>query len=137
MIFTPSLGVLKERHEELFNPALPAKKVDAIKGLSIGAVAKMYMRFETPFWLNGWGGIHVLWTDKFLQKLNSENDWLGSVMAFLAVDGQPSTLCAWIAGDKVRQVEQIDEKLVAKELLELLRSMVPDWVVPEPVQILR
>lgn len=31
VIFTPSLGVLKEQYAKLFKPALPESKIDAIK----------------------------------------------------------------------------------------------------------
>lgn len=138
VIFTGSLGVLKEQHSQLFNPSLTGKKLDAINGLSMGAVGKVYFRFETPFWPAGWGGVHVLWTDALLEKLTTpENAWLGSVMGFLAVDGQESTLSAWLAGSAVKQVEELDEAFVVTELIELLRALVPHMNVTEPVEVKR
>lgn len=137
VIFTPSLGVLKEQHEKLFVPPLTGKRVDAINGLSMGAVAKVYFRFAEPFWPEGWGGVHILWTDALLQKLNKDNDWLGNVMGFLAVDGQPKTLSAWLAGSPVKYVEGLNEQFIVAELIGLLKALVPHLNVTEPVEVKR
>lgn len=137
VIFTASLGVLKEQHSALFDPQLPASRIRAIDGLSMGTVGKVYFRFEEAFWPEGWGGVHVLWTDELLQKLNANNRWLGSVMGFLAVDGQSRTLSAWLAGAPVKHVEALDEQFVVVELIELLKALVPHMNVTEPVQVKR
>lgn len=138
VIFTASLGVLKEQHSSLFEPALPTRRVQAIDGLSMGTVGKVYFRFAQAFWPDGWGGVHILWTDELLQKrLNANNQWLGSVMGFLAVDGQPDTLSAWLAGGAVKNVETLNEQFVVAELIELLKALVPHMNVTEPVQVKR
>ena len=137
VIFTASLGVLKEQHERLFVPQLSGKRVDAIRGLSMGAVGKVYFLFQEAFWPSGWGGVHVLWTDELLGRLSDKNRWLGNVMGFLAVDGQPNMLCTWMAGAAVKHVELLDENFVASELIELLRALVPHMDVPQPVEVKR
>lgn len=137
VIFTPSLGVLKEQHQRLFEPQLSGKRVDAINGLSMGAVGKVYFRFDEAFWPSGWGGVHILWTDELLQKLNPDNAWLGNVMGFLAVDGQPNTLSAWLAGAPVKHVEELEEQFVVEELIKLLKSLVPHMNVTKPVEVKR
>lgn len=56
VIVTVSLGVLKEQYETLFDPPLPQFKRDAIEGLSIGSVGKIFLEFEEPFWPQDWPG---------------------------------------------------------------------------------
>lgn len=137
VIFTASLGVLKEKHSSLFTPALSGKRVDAINGLSMGTVGKVYMRFDQAFWPSGWGGVHILWTKDTVDELNENNRWLSNVMGFLTVDGQPNTLSAWLAGVPAKEVEQLDEAFVVSELLALLRKLVPQMEVKDPVETKR
>lgn len=44
VIMTPSLGVLKEQHETLFNPPLPASKVKNIKVLPLSRTMSRNIR---------------------------------------------------------------------------------------------
>ena len=48
VIFTGSLGVLKERGEFLFSPPLPPEKMAAVSGLHIGVVDKVFLEFPLP-----------------------------------------------------------------------------------------
>ncbi|BDA43980.1 Peroxisomal N(1)-acetyl-spermine/spermidine oxidase [Coccomyxa sp. Obi] len=45
-VVTVSLGVLKESHGRLFEPALPPEKLRAMKGVSIGTVDKIFADFS-------------------------------------------------------------------------------------------
>jgi spermine oxidase len=47
VIFTASLGVLKQRHQEMFIPNLPERKVQAINNLKIGVVDKIIIDFSS------------------------------------------------------------------------------------------
>ncbi len=77
VIVTVSLGVLKERHLQMFNPSLPSKKVAAIEGLVLGTVDKIYLEFEKPFWEKGWEGFSLLWNESELSKIRQmEHNWL-------------------------------------------------------------
>lgn len=50
VIFTPSAGVLKAKHKELFKPNLPADKIDAIEKIGYDAVMKMALQYEKRWW---------------------------------------------------------------------------------------
>lgn len=50
VIFTGSLGVLKDRHATIFTPELPERKIKAIESLGFGAIGKIYLEFKEPFW---------------------------------------------------------------------------------------
>lgn len=56
VILTVSLGVLKANHKNLFNPNLPALKQNAIEGLEIGTINKIFLEYEEPFWPSDWEG---------------------------------------------------------------------------------
>ncbi len=45
-IITTSLGVLKQRHEKMFSPKLPERKIQAINNLKIGVVDKIIVDFS-------------------------------------------------------------------------------------------
>lgn len=45
----------------MFEPNLPAKKVNAINGLAFETVNKIYLEFDEKFWPNDWLGFSVLW----------------------------------------------------------------------------
>lgn len=64
VIFTPSLGVLKEKHGQLFEPQLPIQKQHAIEKLGIGAVMKIMLRFDKPWWPDTFKGASFVWSSE-------------------------------------------------------------------------
>lgn len=50
LIFTPSLGVLKNTHRNMFSPHLPEEKVNAINKLGMGAISKICIQFPERWW---------------------------------------------------------------------------------------
>lgn len=50
VLITPSLGYLKEKHEELFAPELPLDKREALSELGFGIAEKIILLFDDPFW---------------------------------------------------------------------------------------
>lgn len=80
VVFTPSLGVLKARHEGLFTPRLPDWKVNAIEHMGWGTLEKFYLEFEVPFWPQNsadWVMFKILWTaeDEAL-AVSTGREWL-------------------------------------------------------------
>lgn len=63
VIFTPSIGVLKERAEEMFIPRLPENKMKAIKDIGFGAVMKVIMHFPQIWWGN-LTGFNLFWSEE-------------------------------------------------------------------------
>lgn len=63
VIVTVSLGVLKEKHKELFQPELPLYKQHTIKGLSIGKINKIFLRFPSRWWSNDCFGFCFIWDE--------------------------------------------------------------------------
>nr|CAD7460524.1 unnamed protein product [Timema tahoe] len=71
VIITTSLGVLKERVHSMFHPALPHLKITAIKGLGIGVVDKIFLKFPHRWWPKEGLSLNFLWTEKDTHSFNS------------------------------------------------------------------
>lgn len=76
VIVTVSLGVLEASHLKLFTPQLPMEKQQAIENISFGAVGKIFLTFDEPFWSEDWVGFSLLWSEDDLRKIEgTENSW--------------------------------------------------------------
>ncbi|XP_078033301.1 uncharacterized protein LOC144468047 isoform X2 [Augochlora pura] len=126
VIFTPSLGVLKEKHATMFTPNLPESKQQAIKGLNIGTVNKIFLEFPHRWWPEDCAGFCLIWSkeDKkeFLESHGQGYEWLCDVFAFVAVDYQPRILSTWIFGKYARHMEMLSDEEVSEGLRLLLKT---------------
>lgn len=134
VIWTGSLGVLRQRHTSLFTPALPERKANAIEAHKLGTVAKLYVEFEEAFWPAGWRGFSTLWRPQEVEQLRADGaaDWLRSVCGFFPVDYHPNMLCGWVTGEAARQMSGLPEAEVRASVLRILRMFLPALTVPEP-----
>ncbi|KAG5671914.1 hypothetical protein PVAND_002083 [Polypedilum vanderplanki] len=115
VIFTGSLGVLKKFHSILFIPNLPQDKITAIEKNAFGAIAKVFLHFEQPFWPNeDFISYSFLWNDAQRDEAKANGrEWLFGVAAFFIVDQYPNLLEGFIGGEKVKDFENTnDEKLI-------------------------
>ncbi|KAG5882176.1 hypothetical protein JTB14_016444 [Gonioctena quinquepunctata] len=62
LIFTPSLGVLKERNDYMFIPKLPEEKRTAIDKLGYGPVMKVVLHYEKKWWESFSDGFFFIWS---------------------------------------------------------------------------
>ncbi|KAJ8965965.1 hypothetical protein NQ314_003813 [Rhamnusium bicolor] len=63
IIFTPSIGVLKEKGSDMFIPRLPNSKNEAIKNIGFGAVMKVVMHFSKNWWGSS-NGFNFVWSEE-------------------------------------------------------------------------
>lgn len=79
LIFTASLGVLKDRHQTLFTPSLPENKIKAIENIGFGTLGKIFLEFEKPFWILNENDLllyPVIWTDEDLDLIRgTDKEW--------------------------------------------------------------
>lgn len=137
VICTVSLGVLKEQHARLFQPLLPMEKINAIEGLTLGTVDKIYVEFEQPFWPEGWEGFSLLWNYEELKFVREhKNNWMEDIFGFYPVDYQPNVLCGWVSGPSARRMEQTPQHEIVAGVIWLLRTFLPRFVVSDPVHVL-
>lgn len=139
VVVTASLGVLKENYKSLFTPSLPQIKINAIEGLSIGVVDKIFLEFEKPFWNEEWAGISLLWTEKDSREIRAtSNSWVEDVFGFYRVDYQPNVLCGWIGGPSARKMETLDDATVFNGCLFLFEKFLTSRIKwTKPVKMLR
>lgn len=72
VLITVSLGYLKSNYNTLFNPALPANKINSINKLGFGVVDKIFLIFDKPVFtnFNQVQGLQILWRDDLKFSLN-------------------------------------------------------------------
>lgn len=138
VICTVSLGVLKEKHLQIFNPKLPALKKNAIDGLTLGTVDKIFLEFKEPFWPKDFLGFSLLWNDEDLEEIRKmKHSWMEDVFGFYAVDFQPNILCGWISGKNARIMEETPENEVLETVMFLMRKFLTKFSVPDPIRMER
>lgn len=73
VIFTPSVGVLKHSHEELFSPALPEEKVTAIHDIGLGAIMDVSLYFPQRWWpSDNFTGYYFVWNEQDAEEFIKE-----------------------------------------------------------------
>ncbi|KAJ2949589.1 hypothetical protein O0L34_g15509 [Tuta absoluta] len=122
VIVTISVGVLKERHAQLFNPPLPAEKVTAINTIQQCVLDKIYVEFEKAWWENP-VSFSILWREEDKAKFAPEDQWITEIYGCQTVDCQKNVLLFWIYGNGAEEMEKVNEEGVkegVKKLLELV-----------------
>jgi spermine oxidase len=141
VVVTCSLGVLKENYMTMFTPELPKLKTNAIEGLSIGTVDKIFLEFEKPFWGDDWTGMSFLWSQKDSKEIRSTpNAWLEDVFGFYIVDHQPNILCGWIGGPSARIMETLNNDKILEGCLFLFNKFIGSkmpWTKPKNMIVSR
>jgi monoamine oxidase len=111
-VVTLPLGVLKNRAVE-FVPALPAKKLDAVKALGMGVANKVVLRFDKPFWPEepeyfGYAG----------QDRGQFVEWVN----LYRYTGKP-ILSLWSQGDAARALEKQTDEQVVDRAMAVMRKI--------------
>ncbi|XP_051157740.1 spermine oxidase-like [Leptopilina boulardi] len=126
VIYTCSLGVLKDEHKSLFQPHLSEEKQKTIKALGFGVVGKIYLYFDEPWWSEDSSKIswaNFIWNDKDFEML--ENDpkkkWLLGLVGFDLVEHKPKLLEGWLAGNYTREMEKLSDEEILNHCIEVLQ----------------
>ncbi|XP_017049946.1 probable polyamine oxidase 5 [Drosophila ficusphila] len=137
VICTVSLGVLQEQAEKLFVPPLPPAKVNAIRGLSLGTVNKLFMEFDQQPLPDNWVGFYCFWLQQDLKELRkSEYFWLEGITGCHKITCQPRLLLAWVGGPHGRHMETLSDEKVLEGLMWLFRKFLT-FEVPTPKRFMR
>ncbi|XP_049696161.2 possible lysine-specific histone demethylase 1 isoform X2 [Helicoverpa armigera] len=137
VIVTVSLGVLKERHATLFTPGLPQAKITAIdKGLTLGLIGKIILRFPEKFWEEGKQNFYLFWDKKDKEAMG--DDWGRQLVQVSFPMGASNVMTVWTKGDVAKLVETLPEDVVKRKVMELVRRfMGKGKTIPEPIAMLR
>ncbi|XP_048484467.1 lysine-specific histone demethylase 1A-like [Plutella xylostella] len=123
LLVTVSVGVLKERHAKLFNPPLPAEKVNTINNLQMCVLDKIYIEFTKPWWPKFPSSFAVLWRPEDKDKFSKEERWITEIYGFNTVEYQPNLLLAWIYGEGAVEMEKVSEEKVKAGVIKLLKVL--------------
>ena len=122
VIFSGSLGVLKEKSRTIFHPALDEDKLEAIDKIGFGVVDKVYLEFEKPFRIQSqW--ISFLFKDSInFTKDDAVKNWTRFVVGAHILPNHPNILSLWITGEAAKHMESLDIEEVKKDSMNLLRA---------------
>ncbi|XP_015585387.1 spermine oxidase [Cephus cinctus] len=138
IICTLPLGVLKERAREIFEPSLPAYKLEAIDRLMFGTVDKIFLEYERPFLNPGVSEVMLLWDDRSIteeEKRDLSKTWFRKIYSFTKVT--ETLLLGWISGKAAEYMEQLSTNDVAEVCTTILRRFLNDPFIPVPKGCLR
>lgn len=133
VICTVSLGVLKATHKRMFTPELPANKVNAIQGLAIDTIDKIFLKFPTKWWPDKCLGFSFIWSGEDSStvlndfpegRLANGKSWLESVCGFYPIDNNPNVLLGWVDGELVPDIEALSDDVVRRGSMHLLKTFV-------------
>ncbi|KAG5882181.1 hypothetical protein JTB14_016449 [Gonioctena quinquepunctata] len=122
VVFTPSVGVLKERADRIFVPKLPVEKRNAINDIGFGALMKVIMYFPENWWRKAPGFLFV-WTEEDQNSVIYEfpegptldgRSWLTFLSMVIGVDNNPNVMTAWFTGRLVPAIELLPEELITR-----------------------
>ncbi|XP_042858045.1 spermine oxidase-like, partial [Penaeus japonicus] len=128
VLVTVSLGFLKEEHENIFRPVLPDHFARNLQLAELGVANKMQLGWPRTWWGTGPLQLFILWTSF---DLDSDMDWLYSIVCIESVYNQAAVLEMFIMGENSRRMEKLPENTVRDHLLYLLRR-VTKQDVPRP-----
>jgi len=138
IICTLPLGVLKRTAQDLFEPSLPAYKLEAINRLMFGTVDKIFLEYERPFLNPGVSEVMLLWDDERLsetEKQDISKTWFRKIYSFIKIS--ETLLLGWISGCEAEYMEKLSSTEVAEICTTILRRFLNDPFVPIPKNCLR
>lgn len=137
VICTVPLGVLKEKHDTLFNPKLPAYKIESIERLLFGTVDKIILEYDRPFLNADISEIMFLWdsgagasSSSGADEEDIEKYWYKKIYSISKVTD--TLLLGWVSGRAAEYMETISHEQVAEKCTEILRQFLKDPYVPKP-----
>ncbi|CAH0399573.1 unnamed protein product [Chilo suppressalis] len=136
VIITVSLGVLKERHQELFKPPLPTNKITAINNLELCILDKIYVEFTEAWWSKSTAQFNILWRDQDKAKF-SDMKWVTLIFGANTVANQPNVLLFWLYGVGAKEMEQVSQEDVEKGIGMLLKLFMENFDVTPVKKVLR
>ncbi|XP_053612127.1 peroxisomal N(1)-acetyl-spermine/spermidine oxidase-like isoform X2 [Plodia interpunctella] len=136
VIVTVSIGVLKERHQTLFNPPLPAEKINCINNLQLCLLNKIYIEFEKP-WYPKRAYHTILWRDEDKAKFSSDEKWITEIFGLWTVEHQPNVMLAWLYGNGAEMMEKVSLGGVEEGVKKLLSVVFKQFDVTNVKSIVR
>ncbi|XP_032664447.1 spermine oxidase [Odontomachus brunneus] len=138
VVCTLPLGVLKRTAQDMFEPSLPAHKLEAIDRLMFGTVDKIFLEYERPFLNPSVSEVMLLWDDGRLSEVEKgdlSNTWYRKIYSFTKITD--TLLLGWISGRAAEYMEKLSTTEVMEVCTTILRKFLNDPFVPTPKNCLR
>ncbi|XP_044745311.1 peroxisomal N(1)-acetyl-spermine/spermidine oxidase-like [Coccinella septempunctata] len=133
VIFSPSVGMLKEKHGEMFEPNLPAKKIDVLGKIGFSNVMKVALKFREKWWNEA--PIALIWSKDDKEKL--EKSWLTSVYWLMEAPDNTKVLVAWLTGPATPSVEKMSDDEIKNGIMQVINKFLGKYYnITEPEEII-
>lgn len=136
LLLTMSAGYLKRHLDNMFQPKLPEKKRQALRGIGFGTINKIFLIFEQPFWDTGAEGFQLVWLDGDSEDKTNPDWWVRGISGFDLVYENPNVLVGWIGGKAAEHMESLSDHEVLSACVHVLSTFL-NRDIPEPVSIIR
>lgn len=125
------------RHNHLFNPPLPAEKVNSVNNLHFTILGKIYIEFEKPWWPAKRSNFSIFWRDEDKARFSTSEKWITEIHGLQTVEHQPNLLLAWIYGNGAEEMEKVNLEEVKAGVQKLFDVMLTQYKVTTIENILR
>jgi len=147
VIFTPSIGVLKDQHQELFVPNLPAYKQEAIRAVGFGGVMKIVLKFPKRWWGDDpFFSADFIWGKSDLEKsgldfphgtIKGGVSWITQINGVVTSANNSVVLIAWVSGGWVPDIEKLPSETLKNGAYYVLKKFLSKhYDVEEPNEVL-
>ncbi|XP_030021221.2 spermine oxidase [Manduca sexta] len=133
VIITVSVGVLKERHANLFNPPLPKEKLNCINNMQMCILDKIYIEFTKPWWSKACK-YQLLWREEDKAQFSDQDRWIAEIFCLETVEYQPNLLRAWMYGKAAAFMEKLSNDEVKTGVNVLLERVLKKRFDVTPVK---
>lgn len=111
---------MKAHANELFNPKLPADKMEVITSLGFGSLIKIFLVYEKRFWEED--GYNTVFVPLQLKGCSSESKIAPALLSIDAVHWKPNVLTVWTAGDSAKLVDDLSDTDLAQQVTDYFKS---------------
>ena len=125
VVVTLPLGVLKAGAVS-FQPALPARKLEAIRKLGMGVLDKLVLRFDRAFWDRA----------EVLQSVSESRGEWAEMLNWHAVTDQP-ILTLFNAGRVASTLESLPDTQIVAKAMQVLRTVYGNVPMPQASRFTR
>jgi len=132
VILTCSIGFLKSRSPNFFEPPLGEDRLSSIHNWGFGAINKIFLRFEEPF-LQEEKGLKLLWIGERRKDKTDFPQWTRYLTGFDLVTGAPNFLLGWVGGAGASMIEHVSDHEIGQVCLRIFRSFLPEKKLPNLV----
>uniref|UniRef100_A0A914WKA4 Amine oxidase domain-containing protein n=1 Tax=Plectus sambesii TaxID=2011161 RepID=A0A914WKA4_9BILA len=133
IIVTVPLGHLKKFSKTMFHPSLPQAKQKAIDELGFGAIGKLFLVYEQPWWDPEMTTLVTVGVEGCASSVATDKHF----HAFHPLPWNENVLLGWISGPGPAAIDAMSDDQVSSMVTSLFRRMLKNDTIPAPMEIYR